>query len=416
MKALAARLTGSLAAAEDVFQEAAVRIWRQLPQLREGVNLSAYFARVVTNLSMDSRRLRGRQKTDPSVSPEDLPSPTEGAIEGVEEQAPALRLAMGRLPKRQREALVLRYFEELTYPELARELGCSEATARSHVSKAKAALRRKLSRLPAFEALLPVGGRAMPWTCEDTARCLAEDRLLELSGRERESLSRHLGACPTCNARVNEDRALDMLVRRCFSVEVEAESGTGYMEISDEPFDHGEARREFLEADRLRLEGKGRFTELLEGPDLTVYVIEYTLSDGRVMNVGSSRPTGLQAQNMHLDEIEQLRREGKGRLISEKDTSNGLGSFTVAYVLSTGEEVILKTRYPPGPESDRQRVFEEIRRLRQEGRGRIVRAWEAEPGRPWGHVEYTLSDGRTVGVTEQLKPSQGHQPQQVAGA
>jgi len=152
MKALVARLTGSASMAEDVFQEAVLRVWKQLPGLRDGSNLSAYFARVVTNLSMDTHRVRRRDaKALAALSAEQAPAPTQhSAGSFIEELTPALMQAVRALPSQQREALVLRYFEELSYPELAELLSCSEATARSHVSKAKAALKQRLEHLPTF--------------------------------------------------------------------------------------------------------------------------------------------------------------------------------------------------------------------------------------------------------------------------
>jgi len=151
MKALAARLTDSAGAAEDVFQEAVLRVWQQLPRLKNSSNLRGYFARVVANLSMDTHRRRRRENCV-EVSPEELRFPPSDRDQGVvEDLAPELRHAISELPPQQREALVLRYFDELSYPELAELLGCSEVTARSHVSKAKTTLKRRLSRLPVFE-------------------------------------------------------------------------------------------------------------------------------------------------------------------------------------------------------------------------------------------------------------------------
>jgi RNA polymerase sigma factor (sigma-70 family) len=60
--------------------------------------------------------------------------------------ADALWRACGRLPRRQRAALVLRYYEDLDYNQIAAVLGCTVGTARSHVHRALDALRVELSR------------------------------------------------------------------------------------------------------------------------------------------------------------------------------------------------------------------------------------------------------------------------------
>ena len=65
-----------------------------------------------------------------------------------QEQLLRLRRAVVALPERQARAVLLRYLEEREYDAVALEMGCSPAAARSHVSKALAALRRQLNGLP----------------------------------------------------------------------------------------------------------------------------------------------------------------------------------------------------------------------------------------------------------------------------
>jgi RNA polymerase sigma-70 factor (ECF subfamily) len=55
--------------------------------------------------------------------------------------------AIGRLPKRQATAVLLRIVEEQSYEEIARGMGCSETTVRIHVMRARAALLHQLARL-----------------------------------------------------------------------------------------------------------------------------------------------------------------------------------------------------------------------------------------------------------------------------
>jgi len=154
MKSLAARLTGSPAAAEDVFQEAVLRVWQRLPDLDPAIDLQSYFARVVVNLCTDAYRLKARESRSTVFDVEDVPAPSRAAEEVLlRELMPQLRRILESLPEQQRSALVLRYFQGLEYSQVAALLGCQESTARNHVSTAKAALKRKLKFIPAFKDL-----------------------------------------------------------------------------------------------------------------------------------------------------------------------------------------------------------------------------------------------------------------------
>jgi hypothetical protein len=112
---------------------------------------------------------------------------------------------------------------------------------------------------------------------------------------------------------------------------------------------------------------------------------------------------------MHLEEIERLRGEGGGRLVSQRESPLGLGSFKIAFTLSSGEEIVLDTQYPPGPASDRESIFSQIREQQKWGSGRILKLSLDENGMLSGIVQYTLSDGRQVGRSQifgHLEPGQ----------
>jgi len=154
MKALAARLTASPEAADDVFQEAALRLWRRLPSLAPGTNLPGYLTRVVVNICMDNHRQKGHDVSLAQQTTVEIPAPDENPSDSsFHELVPHLRIALAALSAKRRDALVLRYFEGLQYADIAALLGCSEPAARSHVSKAKAALKKRLRRLDPFRRL-----------------------------------------------------------------------------------------------------------------------------------------------------------------------------------------------------------------------------------------------------------------------
>jgi RNA polymerase sigma factor (sigma-70 family) len=110
----AARLLGDRAEAEDVAQEAMLRLWRMAPGWRAGeAQVSTWLYRVVTNLCTDRQRRRSRR---PATPLDDAPEQADAAP-GVEaemieaDRMAALDAALDSLPERQRQAVVLRHIE-----------------------------------------------------------------------------------------------------------------------------------------------------------------------------------------------------------------------------------------------------------------------------------------------------------------
>ena len=118
----AMRLLADRAEAEDVTQEAMLRLWKIAPDWRPGeAQVSTWAYRVVTNLCTDLRRARMRR---PAVTLDDAPELADGnrgVLAGMMEadRISALQAALIRLPDRQRQAVVLRHIEGLTNPEIA---------------------------------------------------------------------------------------------------------------------------------------------------------------------------------------------------------------------------------------------------------------------------------------------------------
>ncbi len=114
----AARMLGDLAEAEDVTQEAMLRLWRMAPDWQAGAaQPSTWVFRVASNLCTD--RLRRRRPMQEALP--DLPDPAAGADAGLMAQARAraLEAALQELPERQRQAVILRHLEDLSNPEIA---------------------------------------------------------------------------------------------------------------------------------------------------------------------------------------------------------------------------------------------------------------------------------------------------------
>ncbi len=134
------RLLGQHAEAEDVTQEAMLRLWKQAPDWRQGeAKVSTWLYRVVANLCIDRRR---RMR---SVALDAIPEPEDGrasAAEALQDRAraEALQSALDGLPDRQRQAVVLRHIEGLANPEIAAIMEITVEAVESLTSRGKRAL------------------------------------------------------------------------------------------------------------------------------------------------------------------------------------------------------------------------------------------------------------------------------------
>ncbi|MEM7630559.1 MAG: RNA polymerase sigma factor [Pseudomonadota bacterium] len=140
--AQAVRLLGDRAEAEDIAQEAMMRLWKIAPDWRTGeAKVTTWLYRVVANLCTDRlrRRPRGPVALDEVAEPLD---PAPGAEERMLGRArrDALSAALASLPERQRLAVMLRHFEGASNPEIADRLGVSVEAVESLTSRGKRAL------------------------------------------------------------------------------------------------------------------------------------------------------------------------------------------------------------------------------------------------------------------------------------
>jgi RNA polymerase sigma-70 factor (sigma-E family) len=133
-------LCGDWQIAEDLVQESLARAalhWRRIERVSEP---DAYVRRILINQA----RQRFRRRSAYEWPAERLPE--SGIGDGAEARArrDALMTALSALPARQRAAVVLRYFEQLSEAETADALGCSVGTVKSQTSRALVTLRRAL--------------------------------------------------------------------------------------------------------------------------------------------------------------------------------------------------------------------------------------------------------------------------------
>ena len=143
---LARRITGSKADAEDIVQEAYLRVWVNAPRWRPQAAFRTWFYRIVFNLSLNRRR---RAPFSPLEDAGDPPDPAVGASERMvrDETDRAVAAAIATLPERQRAAIALTYGEELSNVEAATVLGTSVSGIESLLVRAKRTLREKLGPL-----------------------------------------------------------------------------------------------------------------------------------------------------------------------------------------------------------------------------------------------------------------------------
>lgn len=141
----ARRMLGDAAEAEDVAQEAMLRLWRIAPDWRSGeAQVSTWLWRVAANLCTD--RLRKRRGIGLEEAPEiEDESPTALQVMLSADRAAALEQALGRLPERQRQAVVLRHLEGLSNPEIAQIMEIGVEAVESLTARAKRQLSAALA-------------------------------------------------------------------------------------------------------------------------------------------------------------------------------------------------------------------------------------------------------------------------------
>lgn len=148
---IAWRMTGDAAEAEDIVQEAMLRLWDQAPELAArhrpgggaaaGLRLGGWLQRVVMNLAID--RLRRTRRLSGDEAPERADdAPLADALVEADDESRRARSLVAALPERQRAAIVLTYYEELSNAEAAAALDMNIKAFESLLHRARAALRQ----------------------------------------------------------------------------------------------------------------------------------------------------------------------------------------------------------------------------------------------------------------------------------
>lgn len=142
------RLSGSAADAEDLTQETFGKALARLPQLREPDRAKAWLFRILRNLYLHKVRDQKRHKIVPLDNVGDLPG--RGAEEAPEIDPAKLQQALNELDEAFRTPIILFYFEEFSYRDIAEQMELPIGTVMSRLARGKAYLRERLA--PATEA------------------------------------------------------------------------------------------------------------------------------------------------------------------------------------------------------------------------------------------------------------------------
>lgn len=141
--AFAWRMLGDAGEAEDVAQEAFIRLWRQAARWRAEARAGTWLHRVAHNLCVD--RLRRRRETQGDLVPEQAdPAPGPMAARHRDQVAGAIQAALAGLPERQRAAIALVHYQELGNIEAAAIMEISVEALESLLSRGRRGLRQRL--------------------------------------------------------------------------------------------------------------------------------------------------------------------------------------------------------------------------------------------------------------------------------
>jgi RNA polymerase sigma-70 factor (sigma-E family) len=135
-------LVGDVATAEDVVQDSFIAMHRAWGRLRDTSRALPYLRCAVINRSRSVLRHRVVADRQPAMAVPQWPSAEDSALALV--QRSSVLAALGGLPARQREVVVLRYYADLSEAQIAAALGISTGAVKSHVARAKNSLRAVL--------------------------------------------------------------------------------------------------------------------------------------------------------------------------------------------------------------------------------------------------------------------------------
>jgi RNA polymerase sigma-70 factor (ECF subfamily) len=141
---VAGRFLGDRHEAEDVAQEAFLKVLDAAERYIPAASFTTYLYAVISRLCMD--RARKRRPVCLDDPPEPAPAPSTDDLASARERDRAVSAALDRLPARQRMAVVLRHFEGLSYTDIAEAIGVSVKGVERLLARARQSLAGDLGR------------------------------------------------------------------------------------------------------------------------------------------------------------------------------------------------------------------------------------------------------------------------------
>lgn len=141
------RMLGDPAEAQDCLQESFLKAYRVYTRLDEDANTRAWLYKIATNTALTQLKRRGRVDGYSTEFVERLASGEAGVEVQVERKARLAKVhaAVMELPQKQKTALMMRKYQEMSYAEIAKALNCSQEAARANVYQGLRKLRKQLS-------------------------------------------------------------------------------------------------------------------------------------------------------------------------------------------------------------------------------------------------------------------------------
>ncbi len=130
-------MTGSREEAEDLLQDAFTNAWKAIGSYREETGIGPWLVTILLNRIRSWRRRIARRAAKLSFVPLDTPGPEPSYEDRVSDSVETARLlaALQKLSTRHRSVVVLRFYCELSVPEIAKTLGCPEGTVKSQLHR-----------------------------------------------------------------------------------------------------------------------------------------------------------------------------------------------------------------------------------------------------------------------------------------
>lgn len=151
------RITRHREDAEDAFQETLLTIWKKLNKICAHPNPHALILRISVNCTYNlmlkkKRYKRNKNLSNSSADVSQQSQTIEEVVPGTDSQEEIFK-AIFTLPKKQVQAALMRFIQEMPYKEIAEAMNCREATARKHVFRARKKLQNSLKHLHPYSKI-----------------------------------------------------------------------------------------------------------------------------------------------------------------------------------------------------------------------------------------------------------------------